>query len=314
MHHLLSLFTFTVLAAESLISPLPDMTQTPDVVEHVSEKPTSGFGSLTSFRIETNETTITPSPSPAPTIQPTTRITPSARNDSPCSSCEAGKQLKKKQYSIALLGDSMIDTLGPEAPHLKGKLIAKYPGATFTIKNFGVGGTNIEYGIERLRNSYTYLGAQIPSVVSSKPDLIVVESFGYNPFSFDTGALDKHWLSLATIVDIIHASLPGTKILIAATIAPNRDVFGDGAPGLSFSTEDKMKRTENIKRYLENAIKFARGERLPLADAYHASLDGNGNGKLQYINPGDHIHYSDAGRALFAQIVSEAISSNRLLE
>ena len=208
----------------------------------------------------------------------------------------------------------MIDTLGQEAPHLKGKLSAMYPGVTFTIKNFGVGGTNIEYGIQRLRNSYAYLGVQVPSVVSTKPDLVVVESFGYNPFSFDTGALDKHWLSLATIVDIIHSSLPGTKILIASTIAPNRDTFGDGAPGLSFAKEDKIKRTDNIKRYLENAIKFARGEHLPLADAYHASLDGSGNGKLQYINGGDHIHYSDAGRALFAQKVSEAIFSYNLLK
>ena len=310
MHHLLSLFTITVLAAESLISPIPATSEIPVVVQRVTEKPSAGFGSLTSFRVENATTPITtPSPSPVLTVQPATN----ARNDSLCSSCEAGRQTKKKQYTIALLGDSMIDTLGPEAPHLKGKLSAIYPGATITIKNFGVGGTNIEYGIERLRNSYAYLGVQIPSVVSTRPDLIVVESFGYNPFSFDTGALNKHWLSLATIVDIIRSSLPGTKILIAATIAPNRDVFGDGAPGLSFSSEDKVKRTENIKRYLENTVKFARGEHIPLADVYHASLDGNGNGKLQYINGGDHIHYSDAGRALFAQKVSEAIASNNLL-
>ena len=296
--NLLSLFTFTVLAAESLISPVPETQYVPITFPPAIEKPSSGFGTLTSFRVENATTPITtPSPSPVLTVQPATN----ARNDSLCSSCEAGRQIKKKQYTIALLGDSMIDTLGPEAPHLKGKLSAMYPGVTFTIKNFGVGGTNIEYGIQRLRNSYAYLGVQVPSVVSTKPDLVVVESFGYNPFSFDTGALDKHWLSLATIVDIIHSSLPGTKILIASTIAPNRDTFGDGAPGLSFAKEDKIKRTDNIKRYLENAIKFARGEHLPLADAYHASLDGSGNGKLQYINGGDHIHYSDAGRALLSK-------------
>ena len=296
--NLLSLFTFTVLAAESLISPVPETQAVPITFPPAIENPSSGFGTLTSFRVEIATTPITtPSPSPVLTVQPATN----ARNDSLCSSCEAGRQIKKKQYTIALLGDSMIDTLGPEAPHLKGKLSAMYPGVTFTIKNFGVGGTNIEYGIQRLRNSYAYLGVQVPSVVSTKPDLVVVESFGYNPFSFDTGALDKHWLSLATIVDIIHSSLPGTKILIASTIAPNRDTFGDGAPGLSFAKEDKIKRTDNIKRYLENAIKFARGEHLPLADAYHASLDGSGNGKLQYINGGDHIHYSDAGRALLSK-------------
>ncbi|MBI5614441.1 SGNH/GDSL hydrolase family protein [Candidatus Gottesmanbacteria bacterium] len=299
-----SLFTFTVLAAESLISPIPATSETPVVAPLKVEKPSSGFGSLSSFRIETNESVL-PTVTPAPTaISPSlAKLLPTPYSLPP----------HKSKYTIALLGDSMIDTLGPEAPHLKGKLSAMYPNVTFTIRNFGVGGTNIAYGIERLRNSYAYLGVQIPSVVSTKPDLVVVESFGYNPFSFDTGALDKHWLSLATIVDIIHSSLPGTKILIASTIAPNRDVFGDGAPGLSFSSEDKVKRTDNIKRYLENAIKFARGEHIPLADVYHASLDGNGNGKLQYINPGDHIHYSDAGRLLFAQKVSETIASNNLL-
>jgi lysophospholipase L1-like esterase len=208
----------------------------------------------------------------------------------------------------------MMDTMGPDAPALKSLLTKTFPGTQFTIKNYGVGGTNIDYGIERITNAYTYLGNSIPALSSIRPDIVVIESFGYNPFSFDTGAIDKHWLSLAKAVDTVKATIPNVRIVIGSTIAPNWNVFGDGAPGVAFGAEDKKQRVENIKRYLENAVKFAKSQNLPLADAYHPSLDSSGNGKLTYINPGDHIHYSDAGRQLFAQKITSAIVSNRLLE
>lgn len=197
----------------------------------------------------------------------------------------------------------MMDTLGPDVPYLSSALKKTYPNTTFVIKNFGVGGTSIDNGIER-----------IPLLSSVHPDVVVLESFGYNPTGENPGAIDRHWLELARAVDTIKANLPYTKILIAATIAPNADSFGDGAPGLSFSSGDKQERTATIKKYLENAIKFANSEHFPLANAYSASLDGSGNGKLLYINNGDHIHYSDAGRQLMESKIAGAIIANRLLE
>ena len=208
----------------------------------------------------------------------------------------------------------MIDTLGPTIPNLQTKLTALFPATTFTLLNYGVGGTNIDYGIERLINSYIYLGKTIPSLLSQKPDVVVVESFGYNPYSYDSGALEKHWLQLANMVDSLKKGIPSVKIIIAATIAPNSKVFGDGAPGLSFSSQDKIERTTVIKQYLDSTVKFALSQQLPLADAYHATLDGKGDGKLVYINGGDHIHYSDAGRAFFTQKIADAIVANHLLE
>jgi len=121
-------------------------------------------------------------------------------------------------------------------------------------------------------------------------------------------------LSLATAVDTLRKTVPGVKIVIGATIAPNWNVFGDGAPGVSFAAEDKRRRVENIKLYLDNAVKFAKSQGLPLANAFHPYLDASGNGKLAYINPGDHIHYSDAGRSFFAGKIAGAIINNRLLE
>lgn len=221
---------------------------------------------------------------------------------------------KKPHYTIALLGDSMIDTLGGDLGEVQDALRRAYPATTFTLLNYGVGGENIVSGLSRVLGEYTYLGKSYPSLISQAPDIIVIESFGYNPFPFDTGALEEHWLSLAYITDAIKANLPDTKIVIAATIAPNSRTFGDGASGLAFSLTDKWQRTQTIKSYLENATRFAKSERLPLADAYHPSLDSAGDGKELYINSGDHIHYSDKGRQLFARTVVATIINNKLLE
>ncbi len=214
----------------------------------------------------------------------------------------------KQRVSIALLGDSMTDTLGPDAPELKNSLKKIFPQTHVTIRNFGVGGENIESAINRITNSYTYLGVHHQSVASFAPDIVIIESCGYNPFPVD-GALNRHWLSLAKAVDRVKLSIPNAKILISVTIAPNATVFGDGAAGLSFSPTDKWQRVNVIKTYLENAVRFAKGEKLPLADAYHRSLEPDGNGKLSFINAGDHIHYSDAGRVYMGQILSEAINA-----
>ena len=216
--------------------------------------------------------------------------------------------------TITIVGDSMVDTLGPEVGGLGNKLRVTYPATTFTIINHGVGAENIDSGLTRLTNGYTYLGTPRPSVISQKPDVIIIESFGYNPYSFDEGALTKHWLQLAAMVDVIIQQLPETKIMIAATIAPNWNVFGDGAPFLSFSPEGKKQKVETIKLYIDNAVKFAKSQKLPLADAFHPTLDSTGNGKLGYINGGDHIHYSDSGRSYMASILSSALVANKLLE
>jgi lysophospholipase L1-like esterase len=286
---LLSLVITTVFAAEIVISPLSDNIP-------MIPQPARSFGALQ-----------TPSPTPIPTRAPTPSSTPV-----PSPTIQT-YQTPTSHYTIALLGDSMIDTLGPDAPQLKDLLTTVFPHTAFEILNYGVGATNIDYGLERLTNQYTYLGNDILPLVSRAPDIVVVESFGYNPYPFELGGIEKHWIQLATIINSLKTKLPGVKIIIAATIAPNSNVFGDGAPGLSFSPEDKQKRTTTIKQYLESTIAFARGEHLPLADVYHASLDSTGNGILKYINPGDHIHYSDAGRTLFAQKIVDTIIANHLL-
>lgn len=292
--NLLSLFSFVVYAAATVISPIPDDmpvgTQSPP-------KPAISFGQIVAVVPQVlGDTTSAPLAKPDPAPQDTPTPTPTI------------VYTKKQSYTIAFLGDSMIDTMGPGLPAVNNKLSVTYPSTHFTLLNYGVGGTNIDYGIERITRGYTYLGNSIPALVAAHPDVVVLESFAYNPFPVANG-IDRHWLALARAVDTIRQNLPGAKIIIAATIAPNSTAFGDGAPGLSFSPQDKIDRTTTIKQYLDSTVKFAASQHLPLADAYHVSLNANGDGVLSYINGGDHIHYSDAGRALFAKIVVNALQT-----
>lgn len=271
-------------AAESLLTPLSDAVMKPAVSFADLMKTVSGTGTFSATIVA------------GQTVAIDMRMT------------------KKPHYTIAFLGDSMIDTLGSDLRLVQDELARIYPGASFTLLNYGVGGENIISGLERVTRDTTYLGNSRPSLISTHPDVVVIESFAYNPFAFEVGALEQHWLSLSYIVDALRVNLPETKIVLAATIAPNSTVFGDGAPGLAFSLQDKLERTGTIKRYLENTIRFARSEGIPLADSYHPSVDSTGEGKLLYINPGDYIHYSDAGRQLFARTVVDAIVANTLLE
>ncbi len=291
--NLLSLFASLVFAAEMVVSPLAG--EVPAIAVPL-DAPEISFGSLLPLDPTTPVLGASDEPIPIPLPPPT---------PAPCPA-------RKKSYRIAVIGDSMVDTLGPGVPHLAAMLKRRCPSVTFTILNYGVGGTNIDYGLYRLTNGYTYLGEEVPPLVSHQPDIVVVESFGYNPYPFDEGALDRHWTELATIVDTLRLHIPSVKLVLAATIAPNSEVFGDGA--LNWDEEGKSRKAAEIKRYIENALRFAQSERLPFADAYHPSLDRNGEGALVYINPGDRIHYSDAGRELFGRIVANTIMSAKLLE
>lgn len=310
------LISLGLMAPPSVLSPIATLNDAQiELITQVS-KPSVSFGQikknaavlgLTVVNEATKSATTSatqtatngsPTPTPTPTITPTPTPLPT----------------KKDAYTISLLGDSMVDTLGPTLHHLHDTLKEIYPNVTFTMHNHGVGGKNINDGLTRLIKDYEYDGVPRKSLLSQKPDIVVVESFGYNPYTFDEGAMETHWLALAYIVDTIKQDLPDTKIIMFSTIAPNSKVFGDGAPGLSFSDEDKYKRTQNIKKYLENTIRFAQSQSLPLANAYHPSMDSDGNGYIQYINGGDHIHYSDEGRQFVSEIIAEVITSNKLLE
>lgn len=284
------LVSTAVFASEIIISPLPDSYTR--LISPLPDKPSITFAQI---RAQT----------PTPEVLGVAVDKPEKT---------AVSRSKLPAYKIAAIGDSMIDTLGPNLGGLDILLSGKYPQTQFNLYNYGVGATNIEYGLTRLSADYNYLGRDIQSLISLQPDIVVIESFGYNPFSDQNGALDRHWLAMGKFCEVIKSSLPHARIVFAVTIAPSARTFGDGAPGIAFGPQDKADRTSTIRSYIENTIAFAHSQGYPLADAYHASLDGDGTAREEFINPGDHIHYSDAGRSLMAQKISTAIISAGLLE
>lgn len=217
----------------------------------------------------------------------------------------------KTAYTIALLGDSMTDTLGRDLPHLRNLLKGNYPNYSFSLLNYGQGGTDLDSGLYRLTNATNYLGTEYPPLLSFKPDILVVESFAYNHWSGEKYDLDRQWVTIARIIDTVRGKSPDTKIILAATIAPNKYIFGDGV--LNWPMALKENSSLIIKAYLQNLINFATSEHYPLVDAYHPSLDSSGNGLPEYINVGDHLHPSPEGANLYSQKIVEAINNNALI-
>ncbi|MFH1705856.1 MAG: SGNH/GDSL hydrolase family protein [Patescibacteria group bacterium] len=211
------------------------------------------------------------------------------------------------ELTVAVLGDSMVDVLRQSLPQLRTALENHFPKTKLNLYNFGVGATDMEYALFRLTNGYRYMSGSYSSVLSVNPDVLVLESFAYNNFGDSQEGLDKQWLLIAGIIDQVKKVSSKTEIVLASTIAPNSSVYGDGIDGIGWPPDQKRARAETVKKYLQNMVNFAASEGYPLADAYHSSMDENGQGKLEYISTADHLHLSGPGGVLFCQKVADTI-------
>jgi lysophospholipase L1-like esterase len=156
------------------------------------------------------------------------------------------------------------------------------------------------------------LDTDYPPLLSYKPDILVVESFAYNQWSGNLYDLDRQWLTIDRIIKTVKEKLPETKIILAASIAPNSKTFGDGK--LNWPQDLKYNSAQITKAYLQNLTNFATSQGFPLADAYHTSLGPDGNGQAIFINQGDHLHPSNEGARLFYEKIMEAIKQNNIIK
>src|SRR3990167_8363269 len=140
-----------------------------------------------------------------------------------------------RSYRIMLVGDSIVDSLGPNADVLRRHLIELYPAHEFVNYNYGYGATSIETLPDRLNKETTYLGKQNPSILSQGFDLIIIESFAYNPLSQSEQGegIAKHIKILDESIKQIIKSKPEAVIAIMTPIAPNRYYFAKGVYDLS---------------------------------------------------------------------------------
>jgi|GEM_PF-1855881 len=241
-------------------------------------------------------------PSPIPTSIPTLEI-----KQSPTPTIV--KIMRKNNYKIALLGDSMFDTAGKGYPDLAVDLKNTLPDINFNILNYGVGARDLEYGLFRLTNDYEYLGEKIPSLLSQNPDIIIVESFAYNHWANTKNDLDRQWLTLSKIIDTIKNN-SSAKIVFLSTIAPNSDVYGQGIKDITWSDQERRENSETVKAYLENHIKFAQSEIIPIIDVYHQTIGQNNEGEITYINHGDFLHPSPEGHKFVASQITKWLLGN----
>lgn len=210
--------------------------------------------------------------------------------------------ISKKNISIAVFGDSMIETFGQNMPILKKNLEESFPNHKFTLENFGQSATTIDNA-----------SSKIPEIIAVKPDIIVIESFAYNNFGNTQAGFDKQWQYLSNITSQIKEKLPSAKIILAATIAPNSVNFTNGIANLNLSSLDKIERTKTIKLYLQNLVNFATSQNFPLANAYKQSLVRD-EGNPQLISSTDNLHLSERGKEFFSSIIVDTISQNKLIE
>jgi len=206
-----------------------------------------------------------------------------------------------KMITIAVLGDSMIQTLGPDMLPLKKSLQKYFPEHAFYLANFGQSATTIDKAANKL-----------PDIIALKPDIVVVESFAYNNFGNTQSGYDLQWQNLSNITSKIKASLPNTKIVLSTTIAPNSVTFANGVKDMNLSALDKVERTKTIKLYLQNLVKFATSQGFPLANAYQSSLVHN-EGNPQLISSTDFLHPSESGKNFFSEILASTLSQNKLV-
>src|SRR5258708_9140656 len=137
------------------------------------------------------------------------------------------QNVTKKTFTVAVYGDSMVDTMGEQLEYLSQSLKRKYPSKNFQFYNYGIGGQNIEDGLGRFYSPFQYKSRNYPALPDLKPDILLIASFPYNPLNpFDH---NKHWLSLIQLVNQAKGVSP--RVYLLAEIAPRIHNFGVGPGG-----------------------------------------------------------------------------------
>jgi lysophospholipase L1-like esterase len=235
-------------------------------------------------------------------------FTPTPTKEEPYGMYVPPKIPKKDFYRIAMVGDSMTNALGTYGGKLSEYLNTLYqstPGhQRILIDNYAVGSTNILDLHEQM----------IPKITDVQPDLILIESFGYNPLS-QLGLVEgqkKQTQVLEETMKLLTTKYPNTAVIFVATIAPNKETYAqDENKGSTLL--DRTAQAEERMVYIKNHMAYAAAHRIPLIDIYDKTLMQNGDGNLLYINPNDHIHPSFAGLDFIDHEIANFIYDSQIL-
>ncbi len=224
----------------------------------------------------------------------------------------------KPYYKIVMIGDSMTAALGPHGGGLSEymntlfKRTAQNPGQRIVIDNYAKS-SNIQAVNNELDDKITIGEYTFGPLLSDTFDMILVESYGYNPlsqFGVDEG-LRQQDLALTKLMETLITTHPNAIVVFVATISPNKVNYAK-ATQPNYSPSDRARLAEERISYIKNHIQYAVSHNIPIINIYQDSLTTNGDGNMKYINPTDDIHPSFAGIDFINHEIGDFIYNNKL--
>lgn len=225
---------------------------------------------------------------------------------------------KKDFYRIAMVGDSMTFALGVHGGKMSeyiNNLYQSTPGhQRILIDNYAIGSKNILNLHDQMTMQRTVGDTTLQPLVSTQYDMILIESFGYNPLSQLglEGGQKKQTEILDETMKLLTTKYPNTAVVFVATIAPNKAIYGQKVNQGS-ALSDRSEQAEERMSYIKNHITYAKLHNIPIIDIYDKSLTQNGDGNSLYINPGDDIHPSVAGIDFISHEIANFIYNSQIL-
>lgn len=183
-----------------------------------------------------------------------------------------------------------------------------------SIDNYARGSTNILSVNDELTQKTIYWDSTFEPLLSRDFDLILIESFGYNPlssFGIEDG-IKRQNQALDGLMTKLITARPNAAIVFVATIAPSRENYAKTV-NLNVPTADRVKQAEERMAYIKNHIDYAKTHNIPLVDIYDKSLNAQGDGDLKYINPDSYIHPSFEGIDFIGHEIANFIYTNQIL-
>jgi lysophospholipase L1-like esterase len=218
---------------------------------------------------------------------------------------------KNRSYRIVIVGDSVVYTLGLNANVLRLDLIHDYPDSEFVTYNYGYPSTNILSLYKRLSERTINNGTENEAILKQGFDLIIIESFGYNPpseYPLSEG-LKKQDEELEKSVRLILSEKPNAALAFLTPIAPDPVNFARGSRDLSPDVRKSW--VEERIAYINNHKRFADEKGIPVIDVYRASLKPNGEVDRSFISD-DSIHPSKKGIELISKTIADYIFNNTI--
>lgn len=235
--------------------------------------------------------------------------------DAPFTTYKKPALAKSDRYNIYLIGDSMTHAFGPRGGVFTELLTQEYPQTFFEVSNYAEANQSILLLPNRLKEEVQADHDLLLKPILTgdpDPDLIIIESFGYNPLSqFERSVgLKKQEEVLTDVMTTLTKRYPKSMIVFLSAIAPDKKTYGMSVTGSD--EEGRRLQAEERMEFIKNHMEYAKEHNIPLIDTYEPSLDETGDGDTQYINPDDDIHPSAEGLAHMGRIMVKRINEEKI--